>query len=138
MKNDTFETALCFNALEHLYDYEVTLGEIARVVTSGGRCFVYVPFLNRIHGDPHDYQRLTPQRLRRDMTNAGFTNIEISTLDPGPVSAAVSITQPLFKVDPLKFLSWEAARRVDRVIHRVNDVLENTHPIGIFVEATVE
>lgn len=138
LKDNTFETALCFNALEHLYDYEVTLREIARVVASGGRCFVYVPFLNRIHGDPHDYQRVTPQRLHRDMTNAGFTNIEISTLDPGPVSATVSIIQPLFKVDSLKYLSWKAARRIDRVIHTVNDVLENTHPIGIFVKATVD
>lgn len=137
LKDDCFETALCFNALEHLYDYEVTLREINRVVAPGGRCFVYVPFFNRIHGDPHDYQRLTPQRLRRDLTNAGFTDIAISTLDPGPLSTAAAITQPLFKLDLLKFLSWEAARRIDHAIHAANDVLEDKHPIGIFVKATV-
>lgn len=137
LKEDSFETALCFNAIEHLYNYGITLREINRVVSPGGRCFVYVPFLNRIHGDPHDYQRLTPQRLRRDLTNTGFTDIEVSTLDPGPLSAAAAITRPLFKADLLKFLSWEAARRIDRGIHALNDVLEDKHPIGVFAEATV-
>lgn len=138
LKDDCFETALCFNALEHLYHYDVTLEEISRVVAPGGRCLVCVPFLNGIHGDPNDYQRLSPQRLRKDLENAGFTDIEISTLDPGPLSAAVSIIRPLFKLDLLKYLSWQVACRLDRLVHQVNNVLQDKHPIAIFVDATVE
>ena len=42
-QNDSFDCALCFETLEHLLHPWIALGEIKRVLKSGGLCFVSIP-----------------------------------------------------------------------------------------------
>ena len=59
------DTVICFNVLEHIYDYRSALVEICRVMRPDGRLFGWVPFIIGFHGAPDDYFRYTASSLRR-------------------------------------------------------------------------
>ena len=90
------DTVLAFNILEHLYRYDVLLGEVKRVLKSGGRLIGATPFLVGYHADPHDYWRYTSEALRRMFSSHGFTDIEVGVLGYGPFSAAFAQAEILF------------------------------------------
>lgn len=132
-KDESFQTAFCFNLLEHLYDYETTISEMYRVLEPGGKAFVGVPFLHRIHGDPHDYNRFTEQRLRRDFDT--FSEVTVEALDTGPIGAAVWMAFPVFRLNWVKYVAWRVSGVVDSLINSINDTLEGNFPLYYVVAA---
>ena len=58
--DNTFDTIICFNSLEHIYDSTAVLAEMHRVSKPGGVIHVTVPVMFRIHGHPSDYLPATP------------------------------------------------------------------------------
>ena len=44
-----YDTALCSEVLEHVAEPDVAVGELARILSPGGRLIVTVPFLARLH-----------------------------------------------------------------------------------------
>jgi SAM-dependent methyltransferase len=60
----SFDTILCTDVLEHLRRPDAAVAEVARLLRSGGKLIVGVPFLYWIHEDPHDYHRYTEYKLR--------------------------------------------------------------------------
>lgn len=68
----TYDTALCAEVLEHVAEPGLAVDELARILDRGGRLIVTVPFLARLHEEPHDYQRFTEHGLRRLLTERGF------------------------------------------------------------------
>lgn len=86
----SIDTILLFNILEHIYNYQLVLSEIKRVLKPNGQLLGAAPFLIAYHPDPHDYWRYTREALEKIFTAAGFTNIEIKAFGYGPVSAAFS------------------------------------------------
>jgi SAM-dependent methyltransferase len=75
----SFDTVLLTDVLEHIYKPEKLLLEINRVLKPGGRVIIAVPFLYRIHEEPHDYYRYTEFTLHRLCEDAG---IKILKLEP--------------------------------------------------------
>src|SRR3546814_8619033 len=57
--DQSFEAVICSEVLEHVPDPRLVLDEIARVLKPGGCLLLTVPFLFRIHADPHDFGRYT-------------------------------------------------------------------------------
>lgn len=57
--DNTFDTVLCTQVLEHVRDHHQMFGEILRILRPGGTLVISVPLLFNVHGVPHDYQRLT-------------------------------------------------------------------------------
>lgn len=61
--NQSLDTVLLFEVLEHVPDPESTVAEIARVLHPGGRLLLSVPFLYPIHDAPYDFHRFTRHAL---------------------------------------------------------------------------
>jgi SAM-dependent methyltransferase len=63
--DETFDHAICFNVLEHVYEFENAFSEQVRCIKVGGKIVIAVPFMHHIHGSPDDYIRYTESALRR-------------------------------------------------------------------------
>jgi len=81
------DTVVCANVLEHVYNYRFLVGQMHRVLRSGGKLVGFVPFLIQYHPDPHDYFRYTNEALTRIFEEAKFTDITIRSIGGGPFSA---------------------------------------------------
>ena len=92
---------LSVNTLEHIYDLENTLSELARVLKQGGGFVFAVPFLFRVHGCPDDYNRPTASWWHKTLVKNGFTEIKITPLVWDPITTGLSISE---SAGPLKRL----------------------------------
>lgn len=72
LADDSMDTVIMLEVLEHLRNPREAMAEANRVLRSGGRLLLSVPFLYPIHDAPHDYQRLTRHGVVRDADTAGF------------------------------------------------------------------
>ena len=63
LEDASFDTVVCTMVLEHVEKPWVVASEIERVLKSGGKCIIAVPFLFPKHEDPGDYFRFTTSGL---------------------------------------------------------------------------
>lgn len=63
--NESVDTVLCSQVLEHVFDYQKGLSEIARVLRTGGHAIISVPQYGAEHEVPNDFFRFTSFALRR-------------------------------------------------------------------------
>ncbi len=90
-ENETIDTVLMFNLLEHLYNYRQVLVETKRILKIDGSLIGAVPFLVNYHPDPHDYWRYTKETLNKIFKDElGFSQVEIIPFGRGPFTAAWS------------------------------------------------
>jgi SAM-dependent methyltransferase len=75
--DESFDSALCNVALEHVVDAERAIRELARVVRKGGHVVVAVPFLQPYHPSPGDFRRYTADGLAALGRQAGLDVIEL-------------------------------------------------------------
>lgn len=75
-----FDCVMATEVLEHVPHPEVYLAEVFRVLKKGGGLFFTVPFLWPLHESPHDEYRYTPFAMKRLLTDAGFTDIQVKAL----------------------------------------------------------
>jgi SAM-dependent methyltransferase len=76
---DQFDTVLFTDVLEHIATPERLLCETRRILRIGGHLIGSVPFLYRLHEEPHDHYRYTLHTLRRMALANGFA---IDVLEP--------------------------------------------------------
>lgn len=76
-EDNSFESAMATEVLEHCPEPKGVLAEIKRVLKPGSTFFFTVPFLWNLHEAPHDEYRYTPFALERLLQEAGFREIEI-------------------------------------------------------------
>ena len=77
--SSTFETIVCSDVLEHLFEPALVWREMSRVLSPGGTVLMNVPFLYPIHAHPHDYFRYTGFALDRF---ARMNSLEVLVLEP--------------------------------------------------------
>lgn len=68
----SFDSVLTTEVLEHIFNPDEALAELARVLRPGGRMLLTCPFAWELHEEPHDYARYTPHALRALLDRAGF------------------------------------------------------------------
>ena len=78
-KDEEFDTIILSDVLEHIQNPEHLCMEMARVLATGGKILMNVPFFYRLHEMPHDYFRYTEYGLRQLMDNSGLSLV---LLDP--------------------------------------------------------
>lgn len=73
----TFDVVICEQVLEHVVDpwrATETLHELCR---PGGHLIVSTPFLVKLHKEPEDYWRFTPDGMRLLLERAGFEVLKV-------------------------------------------------------------
>lgn len=76
--DDSYDSAVCFEVLEHVQHPAKALSEIFRILKSKAHLILSVPHLSRLHEEPHDYFRYTKYGIRLLLEDAGFKVIEIN------------------------------------------------------------
>ncbi len=105
----TYDGVVLMNVLEHVFEYRQLLSESARVLRSGGRMVVVVPFLFPVHPSPQDYRRFTAEALRREFEFLGLKIVDMRALGGGVFSARyVMIDRLLPKL--LRFINFYTFR----------------------------
>lgn len=77
--NNSIDTVILFEVLEHLEQPKAALEEIYRVLKPGGNLLLSLPFLYPLHDEPYDFQRYTEFGLRRELS---ATKFKIRNLEP--------------------------------------------------------
>lgn len=72
-------TVLLTDVLEHIAMPAALVGEIARILAPEGKLIASVPFMYRLHEEPHDYHRYTQHALRHMVESAG---LRVAFLEP--------------------------------------------------------
>ena len=70
-----FDSVLCNQVLEHVFNPDEFLSEIKRVLKPGGRLLLTVPFVWDEHEQPHDYARYSSFGLKALLDKNGFNVI---------------------------------------------------------------
>jgi SAM-dependent methyltransferase len=82
------DVVICTEVIEHLRYPAAAAAEMARILRPGGQVFASIPFMYCVHGDPQDFQRYTPDGIRRLF--AEFR--EVSVVPMGGFWAVVEMT----------------------------------------------
>lgn len=90
ISGDSRDFVFAFNVLEHLKNSDNLLSEANRILKKGGELVGSVPFLVNVHPDPHDYARMTKEKLETELKSAGFSKIEVKIAGAGPFTAGFS------------------------------------------------
>ena len=72
MSAGEFDTVILTDVLEHIAKPEFLLAEVRRILRREGTLIGSVPFLYRLHEEPHDHFRYTIHTLSRLAVEAGF------------------------------------------------------------------
>ncbi len=129
LADQSFDSVLCFNLLEHIFNHERLIGDSYRVLKPGGRLVGYVPFLVNFHPDPFDYFRYTRQALERLMQNAGFRGVVVTSIGRGPVTAAwsqIAYILPRLVRWPITLIAFG----LDRLLVRLKPAFGRLYPLG--------
>jgi SAM-dependent methyltransferase len=76
-EDDTFDTILLTDVLEHLPEPTVAIYEAARILRLGGKLIIGVPFFYWVHEEPHDYHRYTEFALQRMCRLSGLSGVDL-------------------------------------------------------------
>lgn len=70
--DETFDTILCTNVLEHTAEAGKAFQELSRCLKRGGYLILSAPFLYPLHEAPHDYYRYTVYGLSHQIEKSGL------------------------------------------------------------------
>lgn len=83
--NDSqFNTIILSDVLEHISEPNHLFTEMNRILASGGKVLINVPFLYWVHEQPYDYYRYTNHALKYIAGKSGFKTVMIKTIGGAP------------------------------------------------------
>lgn len=90
LADETCDSVLATELLEHVEDPAAVCREIARVLKPGGCALITVPFVYPLHEAPFDFQRFTHLGLRNILASTG---LQVQRIDArgGPVMLAIQL-----------------------------------------------
>ncbi|MFC2051605.1 class I SAM-dependent methyltransferase [Chloroflexota bacterium] len=77
IKNDSFDTVICNQVIEHVPKPWKLIEEIYRILKKDGTLLLSGPWIATYHAHPNDYYRFSSEGLAFLLHNAGFSKIEI-------------------------------------------------------------
>ena len=125
VKDNEFDNVLCFNLLEHLFNYQGLIDESFRVLKQGGQAIGYVPYLVKFHPDPNDYFRYSKQSLVKILSHPGFKNIQTIFIGAGPLTAAWSQVE-YFLPKYIRWLVTIAVLALDKAVLKYKPIFKES------------
>jgi SAM-dependent methyltransferase len=92
LADETIDTILCTEVMEHVPNPERTIAEFARVLRRGGVVITTAPFVYPIH-DKYDFFRYSPDGLKAIMERYGLTVEKVKPLSGTAVTLAAMFNQ---------------------------------------------
>jgi len=83
---NSFDYVMCFNVLEHIYNFKNVIKESHRILRTGGVFIGSTPFMHRFHPDPCDYFRYSHQALVKMFEEESYVCEKIVYVGFGPFS----------------------------------------------------
>jgi SAM-dependent methyltransferase len=80
VNDNTFDTVLCTDVLEHLEEPTVAIAEANRILRRGGYAIYSVPLFWHLHEEPRDFYRFTKYGLKYLFEKNSFDVVEITAL----------------------------------------------------------
>jgi SAM-dependent methyltransferase len=109
-ENNFFDSAVCFEVLEAIYEPKSFLKEVNRVLKSGGIALFTVPFIWDEHDQPFDYARYSSFGLKHLFEDQGFIVLKSSKYldDPRLIFLLVNayIHKVVKRILPNRILSY--------------------------------
>jgi len=84
LDSNHYDFVLCFNTLEHIYNYGNLVSESYRLLKPGGMFIGSTPYVYRYHADPYDYFRFSHDAIVRMFESVGYDNGWIVGMSVGP------------------------------------------------------
>lgn len=140
----SFDTVLCLNTLEHIFNYGQFLSEAKRVLKPSGKIVLAVPFLVQVHPSPKDYFRYSGQALKLMFESGGFEEVVATPVGRGPFTATVQILYNVVHFAPLRAILFFIALGLDKCLWWATGTLkkDNTnhydrsfYPLGYLITA---
>lgn len=124
-----FDFIMCFNVLEHIYNYKNLVKEAHKVLRKDGSFIGMTPFSVGFHPDPNDYFRYTHQAIETIFSQENYRCQKMVYLGFGPFSAALEYWAEVFPrfLRPWLFYSHIL---VDLVLTRFSPYFRLKHPLG--------
>ena len=80
VENESYNQVVSCEVLEHLENPIQVLKEACRILKPKGDLILTMPFLVPIHADPFDFQRWTDFKLKSELEDLEFINIDIQPM----------------------------------------------------------
>jgi SAM-dependent methyltransferase len=112
--NDSFDTVISLNTLEHIYDAIAVLKELHRVLRPNGELAIITPFLVPVHGHPNDFFRPTSSWYFHSLEKLGFSSIEVTPLSWGPYSTIAYLRDTAAAMCKQRDLLWPVKKLRNR------------------------
>ncbi|MEW6616656.1 MAG: methyltransferase domain-containing protein [Thermodesulfobacteriota bacterium] len=135
------DTVLLFNTLEHVFNYQLVIDEMHRILKPNGKAIVFVPFLMSYHtyqGQSFlidDFFRYTKSALIRILTNAGFIKVNITPVG-GFFWVIADLLQIGLKYRFLATVSTLICGFLEVILALIRDYNSSERfPLGYFIEA---
>jgi SAM-dependent methyltransferase len=97
-KNEEFDTIILSDVLEHIKYPEKLWAEMTRILTSGGKIILNVPFFYKLHEIPHDYFRYTQYALENFATHSALRIVLLK-----PIGGVPEILTDLISKNIMRF-----------------------------------
>jgi SAM-dependent methyltransferase len=106
--DESFDSVLMLDVLEHISRPEAALAEARRVMRPGGKLLLTIPFAYPLHDEPHDYQRLTEHGLAYRVRQAGLHLTKIHQVGTAAEAASGNLAMALAQgaIDAISSRSW--------------------------------
>ncbi|MEI7595025.1 MAG: class I SAM-dependent methyltransferase [Bacteroidota bacterium] len=103
--NETFDSVVTNQVLEHVFNPEIFLKEINRVLTPNGKLLLTVPFAWDEHEQPYDYARYSSFGLEYLLQNNGFEIIKAQKTANNISVIFQLLNMYIFKISSFNFAS---------------------------------
>lgn len=128
--DNSFDTVVCFEALEHIDDTRKVIENLYRVVKEGGHVIATAPFMYARHGNPSDYYRFTPAGFEFLFREAGFTIVE-----SGGLGSLTTVLGCVFKAKHKKSKGMES--KFYMLLHKLCMLLPDDRDEDFFTNSYV-